>query len=113
MVEILCYSAADRKERKALEQEWLAAKDEEGYEEALKTIAEERKKNAEKDKTIAEERKKSADKDKKLADKDKTIADNAKTIADLQRKLKLAEQSSAKKTTPTKAIPSKKRQTKK
>ena len=68
MVEILRHAAADPKERKALEQEWLAAKDEEGYEDALKTTAEN-------EKTIAEERKKSADKDK--------------TITELQRKLKV------------------------
>ena len=74
MVDMLRHAASDPKEKKALEEEWLAAKDEEGYEEALQEIAE---------------------MGKIIADKDKIIADSAKIIADLQRKLQQTEQKPA------------------
>ena len=57
MVDILRHVAADPKERRALEAEWLAMKDEEEYEQALKTIAENQRTIAKKDETIAENRK--------------------------------------------------------
>ena len=81
MVNILRHVAADPKERRALEAEWLAMKDEEEYEQALKTIEENRKTIEENQKTIAENRKIIAENQKTIAEDQKTIAENQKTIA--------------------------------
>ena len=56
MLDILRNVAADPEEIRAIEAEWLAVKDEEGYEQALKTIAEQGKALAQKNKEIAEYR---------------------------------------------------------
>jgi hypothetical protein len=54
MIDILRHVAADPKERRSLEAEWLAIKDEEEYEQMRKTIAENARTIAENTKTIAE-----------------------------------------------------------
>ena len=85
MIDILRHVAADPKERRSLEAEWLAMKDEEEHEKMLKALEEERKKNAKNAKTIAE-------KTKTIAEKTKTIATRDKTIEDLEAKVKALEQ---------------------
>ena len=67
--------AADPEEQRIIEQEWLAMKDEEGYEQALKALEE-------KNKALAE-------KDKALEEKDKALEDKDKVIKELRRKLGL------------------------
>ena len=87
MIEILRHTAADPKERRSLEAEWLALKDEEEFEKMREAISSLQQENADKDITIADKEIAIADKNKTIADKDKTIADKDKIIADLQRKL--------------------------
>ena len=68
MLDILRNVAADPEERKAIEAEWFAVKDEEGYEQALSKIAEQGN-------TITKHVNTIAAKDKDLAAKDKEIAE--------------------------------------
>jgi len=68
IINVLRNVAADPEEQRQIEQEWLAMKDEEGYEQALKALAEKDKILAEKDKTLVEERK-AREKDKKTINK--------------------------------------------
>ena len=66
MVDVLRNVAADPEEKRAIEEEWLAIKDEEGYEQAIKAIE---------------------DKNKALEEKDKALEENKKNIADLQKEV--------------------------
>jgi uncharacterized coiled-coil protein SlyX len=93
MIDILRHVAADPKERRSLEAEWLAMKDEEEYERMRETIAENKKTIAKMDETIAENNKTIAKKDDTIAKKDDTIDkledENAKLrsqLAQLQAK---------------------------
>ena len=72
IIDILRNVAADPEEIKSIEAEWLAIKDEEGYEQALKTIEEQGKTIEEQDKTIEEQ--------------GNTIAAQAKELAALKRR---------------------------
>jgi hypothetical protein len=87
MLDVLRHIAADPEEKKTLEMEWLEDKDEEGYEKALKTIAEKEQTIAEKEQTIAEKEQTIVEKDKALDEERKKNAEKDRTIADLLSKL--------------------------
>ena len=84
MVDVLRNVAADPKERRKIEQEWLAMKDEEGYEQVLKALAEERK-------ALAEERKARAKDKKTIAKKDKALAEAQAVIEEMKQRFGISQ----------------------
>ena len=84
MVDVLRNVAADPEERRNIEQEWLAMKDEEGYEQLLQALEEERKARAKDKKALA-------NKDKALANKDKALTAALAEIAAMKRKMGISQ----------------------
>ena len=89
MIDVLRNVAADPEEQRIIEQEWFAMKDEEGYEQALKALAEKDKALEENKKALEEKDKALEEKDKALEEKDKVLEEKDKVIVELRRKLGL------------------------
>ena len=79
MLDILRNVAADPEEMKSIEAEWLAIKDEEGYEQALQTIAEQGN-------TIATLQNEKSEQGKTITEQAKELAAQAKEFAALKRR---------------------------
>ena len=89
MLDVLRNVAADPEEMKAIEAEWLAVKDDEGYEQALKTIEEQGNTIAKQENTIADMGNTIAKKDSALAAMERENAEKDNVIAELRRQLEL------------------------
>ena len=81
-IDILRNVAADPEEMKSIEAEWLAIKDEEGYEQTLQTIAEQGN-------TIAALQNEKAEQGNTIAEQAKELAAQAKELAALKRRFGL------------------------